>query len=1104
MRSTFLSESRHWVGAVFLALLAAGSARAQCPYNIEIAELGDRLVAFQFETDSPGSTTRTLIRVGEDPSELGGATPGEVPGGWTGTPPQSQVTYRFRTLTGLAPASTYYFDIQVSSSSNTNVYGDWDQCETQHCPSLGLQPGGYECVQVGAKKRPRFTTAAAQGAPPLEPEPPVILPMSDTPPAVNGGSFPVTVDENGLCTNLQAQIDAAGAADPDLVHEVVVPPGGVCRPESEGRRNYNLAQKFGSGLVIVRCDADPKLLPPPGIRIDPTFRSPEACSIESNIGDVDDNDNPLIGVSSGGCAADSPCTEGWRFIGFIIAMADHRKVVRNLWPVVDFDTSNGRITVEGDLRGKAGLDALQVHLPGIQDSYAHRSCLSRTISYNASNDTSNFLCGGAVEGVYEGGGYVSDRISTPLVGCEAGQDPICETAEPHPFGNYYSYSLLSVEGDTANTDGTHRLNSFAGVEISGAIGDCNGFYTIKSQNRSQGTVRLNPTPPSDCTGGQLREVGPISVFDTVGPGAFEANNVHVLDVVDETHVRLLGTTLSSEAIGGWMSVDPPRFSQIGSFGRCVRCRLDRVLVQGGGKPVRSRFTFSWDRPKASTYRNSGGIIHSWVQDLGAWFPIHPVTREAGRSSVQSVLSSTPVTYSVTNGRDVQLRNVANFGIPGIAMLAQSGHETCAEDILVDQGFFYFPKSRTGGLPEAEGRYYPSRHFIEFKCGRRVVIRGLDLRQNPANSQPSGAAIALSIQNDHVLDPPGSTARDILIEYNSIWENSGSIDLTGPGSRVTRTESARRIRIAGNLVRTNRPAHKTSPSGQSGEVSQPWGVSPFYGEFFRDTTPSTDIIVENNTIGELMGGDASFVTLGGQFDGTTVFRHNVFPYSRRYFGGLTGSTAGFEPPTGARGFNGWLNHYRRGSVTPDPLSEWDNVAIPCVFDTVADSIEAEMKEVNNMNTSASSDFSCAGGCPSNFNTEIVGGSGQTCLDRQAAFFKERMDYGKPAAADFPSYGVDIEELRNRMGLVQSLKVDPSLETTILIDYQAPDAAACHLDFGLDKLFWTTDFERINDGGGAVSRQVALVDLQPNTTYHFRLLCAADQLRGVFTTGSGPVL
>jgi hypothetical protein len=33
---------------------------------------------------------------------------------------------------------------------------------------------------------------------------------------------------------------------------------------------------------------------------------------------------------------------------------------------------------------------------------------------------------------------------------------------------------------------------------------------------------------------------------------------------------------------------------------------------------------------------------------------------------------------------------------------------------------------------------------------------------------------------------------------------------------------------------------------------------------------------------------------------------------------------------------------------------------------------------------------------------------------------------------------------------------------------------------------------------------LVDLQGNTTYHFRLLCSADQPRGVFTTGFGPVI
>lgn len=1101
MKRSFLRTCLRWFGAVAASTVLVGAARAQCPNNIQFLEIGDRLAELRFDTDSPGSSPRFRVRLGESPSSLPAALDPTTPGDWGGSPPQSQIPTRQRTLTGLAPSSTYYFDVQVAAPSAPTVMGNWDLCETQHCPSLGAQPGGYECVQVGDKRRPRFTTAPAQGTPPLLPNPPVNLPVSDTLPSVTGSTFTVDLDEAGLCLNLQNRLNAAAAANASLVHEVVVPAGGVCRPESEGRIGYQLPRKSGSGEVIVRCNADPKLLPPPGIRMDPTFRSPQGCSIESNISNLNDNDEPLIKVETAGCPNNTPCTEGWRIVGFNLRFADHRKVVRNLWPVLAV-ASDGQLTLEGDFRGKQFLDGMQINLPGIENDYAHRSCLVQPVTYNASTNTSRFRCGTSAIGTYTGGGFISDRISTPLVGCEAGEDPICETAEAHPFGNYFEFNLLSVQGDTATTAAPHQFVPFRGVLVSDASGPCNGFYTVKSVNKSQGIVRLRPDPTGDCTGGKIREVGPVSIFDTAGPGAFNANNVHILDVVDSTHIRLLGSALEGTTIGGWMAVDPPLFVQMAVLGRCVRCRLDRVLVEGVGTPGRVRFGFGWNRPPDTDYSAQGAVIHSWIQNLGSWFPVHPVTGEAARSSVFSVLSATTTVHSVTNARDLQIRNVGHFATPGISVFSQNGESTCAEDIDVDRGLFFIPRSRIGGLSEAQGRYFPSRHFFEFKCGRRVSIRGVDFRQNPANSQPSGSILALSVQNGRDLEAPGSGSLDFLFENNTLWENSGAIDIVGPGSRISRTESTRRIRIAQNLVRTNRPVWKTAPSGEQGDIPEPWGILPYYGEFIRDETPSTDIIVENNTVAELMGGDTSFLKLGGQYDGTSVFRHNVFPFSRLFFGGITGSTSAYEPQTtGFAGFNGWINHYRRGSVTPDPFSEWDNVAIPCVDNTSSSQFDLQMRTVNNEWAQANTDFACEGGCPSNFNTEIIGGANQTCLSRQAAFFKENMDYGRPTQPDFPDYGADIEELRDVMGLVRDLKVDLSLETTISISYRAPDSAACYVDYGVDKLFWTTDFDRISDGGGGVNRSVDLVDLNPETTYHFRVLCSADQPRGVFTTGGG---
>ena len=82
--------------------------------------------------------------------------------------------------------------------------------------------------------------------------------------------------------------------------------------------------------------------------------------------------------------------------------------------------------------------------------------------------------------------------------------------------------------------------------------------------------------------------------------------------------------------------------------------------------------------------------------------------------------------------------------------------------------------------------------------------------------------------------------------------------------------------------------------------------------------------------------------------------------------------------------------------------------------------------------------------------------------------------------------------------------PATASSATISYRAPDAAACFVDFGTDKLFSTPVHTRLSDGGGGVQRSVLLSGLDPLTTYHYRVLCQSDQPRGVFSTlPGGPI-
>src|SRR5690606_26034239 len=109
-------------------------------------------------------------------------------------------------------------------------------CQAQICPTVGAQPGGYVCEDIGGGELlPRVTTLPLDAplqrlpAPPIHDIDPSIIP------AVNGSTFTVSVDESGLCTDLPAQLDACAAADGNLNPQVLIPAGAICRPESEDR-----------------------------------------------------------------------------------------------------------------------------------------------------------------------------------------------------------------------------------------------------------------------------------------------------------------------------------------------------------------------------------------------------------------------------------------------------------------------------------------------------------------------------------------------------------------------------------------------------------------------------------------------------------------------------------------------------------------------------------------------------------------------------------------------------------------------------------------------------------------------------------------------------
>jgi hypothetical protein len=150
--------------------------------------------------------------------------------------------------------------------------------------------------------------------------------------------------------------------------------------------------------------------------------------------------------------------------------------------------------------------------------------------------------------------------------------------------------------------------------------------------------------------------------------------------------------------------------------------------------------------------------------------------------------------------------------------------------------------------------------------------------------------------------------------------------------------------------------------------------------------------------------------------------------------------------------------------------------------------------------AASHLACSGGCPSNFVNQIVASDGLHCIDREQQLLGARLDYGLPSGSPYAGYGADLAVLKVAQGRVYDVHVVPT-PIAATISYRAPDAAACYVDYGTDKMFSTPTFTRLNDGGGLTQRAVVLPGLSALTTYHYRVLCQSDQPRGVFLTLPG---
>ncbi len=223
----------------FAGILIVGqSAFSAAPIQSPVASTGPSLTISSVQVSSitkssaritytTSVASTTLIRYGTSTSY----------GYMSGNPARPPGTYQDWFISGLAPSTTYHFCPLVTGSSNN----------TSPCD--------------GNTNDYSFTTSAGSNTveQPVLPQSSVDTAM----PIVTGQTFNVAPD----CTNLQAQLNAAAAADGSLTHQVILPAGLVCDSTYTAP-----AKSAGDGWIIVRTSTPDSQLPDDDTRITPAQR----------------------------------------------------------------------------------------------------------------------------------------------------------------------------------------------------------------------------------------------------------------------------------------------------------------------------------------------------------------------------------------------------------------------------------------------------------------------------------------------------------------------------------------------------------------------------------------------------------------------------------------------------------------------------------------------------------------------------------------------------------------------------------------------------------------------------------------------------------------
>jgi hypothetical protein len=932
----------------------------------------------RFQTAIPGGNTSARVDYGISP-ELGFETKPTGGGSATGTA-------RSVLVSGLRPATRYYFRPAVSDNKRK-----FDTSWT--CPAAGNFEG-YVCEQSGGL--PYFVTAEA---PPVVPVPPALPATVDTSlPDINGSTFTVAVDANKQCTDLQQQLAAAAAADTSLNHQVVIPAGATCYGE------FELPKKIGPGVVVIRPSTPDDQLPPPGVRIDPSYHARLATlSTPPLVTELGQDKHTALRTAR--CSS-GVCTEGWRLIGIEITHARHDQIAPTVRKIVNI---SGDVVTVDQPHGLAHFN--QVYVAGVEGMKGANGVWQIGVL----SPTSFRIRGAQTSGAYSGGGYIVHALSSVISDCSNTSPIVCTTATPHGLNEPGPRPIQSIAGGNLTLPRGHGLARNQAVEIrDSSAEEYNGVWVVDQASADKVKLRDGPSRPCNADCGTITPRFSVQIAEVQGNTA--ANGSHLFRVLSPTKLELPGTSGNgSYTPGGFLSYNPDIFFEIVELAPgSERIILDRCYVHGHGFPSRVLIA-------VSMHGSDSAIIDSYFDEFNYWGPVNPLSRsiEAGGRGTTLV--------DIGNGQRLKLSNNAFLNAPGVPLFIQEfrdGPEMRPTDISITRNLFYNSDRLRSGSAESDGRRYVSSHLIEIKKGKRILIDGNTFDGCWADRTPTGPSVAFSPRG--VKGVSDNVISDVTVTNNVFRRVSHAVYVIGDDpNRDFGTDISARFKISNNLFAEINYWKMHAEPAQSTGVTLAEGTGAG-GAALWVLGAVEDLEFTHNTVLDQRGTNPKFVNYNSARSAGVVIRYNIFPHSLdQSKGGLTEAWAldWAVPPIKGSASDAFREYFVQ-APGPDPNSAFsDNVVIPGVRGTSS----AE----NFDNSSPKVNFT-KGDCEEfykGFSNITCVGNGKTAHQRFESIFGS-LDSVQPSVALPGNPGIDEKVLEAALGMTaqEALRASQGIEAS----------------------------------------------------------------------------